>query len=87
MEDEKTKSAVVRIFEIIGEATKALPENIKTLATYLPCSRIAGMRDRLIHAYFAVDYELVWDTVKHELPELKKRLEMLKMEVDNNDPG
>lgn len=86
LRDEKTKSAVVRQFEILGEAAKAIPEKVRVLAPELPWSMIAGMRDRLIHAYFAIDYELVWDTLENELPELKARLELLQAEVkmDNN---
>jgi uncharacterized protein with HEPN domain len=80
LEDEKTKSAVVRQFEIMGEASKALPKNIKELAPDIPWSNIAGMRDRLIHAYFVVDYKLVWKTLEEELPGLRERLEMLQMD-------
>lgn len=83
--DAKTKSAVVRQFEILGEAAKAIPENIQSLVPDLPWSRIAGMRDRLIHAYFIVDYNLVWDTVKNELPALKERLETLQGELNKID--
>jgi len=83
--DAKTKSAVVRQFEILGEAAKAIPENIKSLVPDLPWSRIAGMRDRLIHAYFIVDYNLVWDTVENELPALKERLETLQGELNKID--
>ncbi len=83
--DEKTKSAVVRQFEILGEAAKAMPENIKALVPNLPWSRIAGMRDRLFHAYFVVDYNLVWDTVENELPILKERLEKLRSELKEID--
>ncbi len=55
MEDEKTKSAVVRQFEIIGEAAKAVPEDVRLLDLSIPWSSIAGMRGRLIHAYFNVE--------------------------------
>lgn len=83
--DAKTKSAVVRQFEMLGEASKAIPENIKTLVPNLPWSRIAGMRDRFIHAYFVVDYKLVWDTVENELPLLKEKLEKLWSELKETD--
>lgn len=85
LRDEKTKSAVVRQFEIVGEAAKAIPETVRVLAPELPWSMIAGMRDRLIHAYFAIDYELVWDTLENELPELKERLGLLQAEVKMDD--
>ncbi|MBN1134587.1 MAG: DUF86 domain-containing protein [Methanosarcinaceae archaeon] len=83
--DEKTKSAVVRQFEIIGEAAKAMPDSVKALAPDIPWSKIAGMRDRLIHAYFIVDYNLVWDTLGNELPNLKIRLEILQAELKKVD--
>ncbi|WP_298685129.1 DUF86 domain-containing protein [uncultured Methanomethylovorans sp.] len=65
LETRMVQDAVVRQLEILGEAAKAIPENIKSLVPDLPWSRIAGMRDRLIHAYFIVDYNLVWDTVEN----------------------
>jgi uncharacterized protein with HEPN domain len=77
LKDEKTKSAVVRQFEILGEAAKALPEDVQSMEPDVPWNRIAGMRDRLIHAYFAVDYKLVWDTIENELSALKAGLDRL----------
>jgi uncharacterized protein with HEPN domain len=77
MGDEKTKSAVVRQFEIMGEAAKAVPEEVRSLDSTIPWSNIAGMRDRLIHAYFNVDYYLVWDTLESELPNLENKIEAL----------
>jgi len=72
LSDDKTRSAVVRKLEIIGEAVKNLPESIKESAQNLSWTEMAGMRDRLIHAYFGVDYALVWKTVKGRLPEVKR---------------
>jgi len=77
LEDEKTKSAVVRQFEVIGEAAKSIPDDIKLLDNDIPWRNIAGMRDRLIHAYFNVDYDLVWDTLETELPAIERKIEML----------
>jgi uncharacterized protein with HEPN domain len=62
---------VIRKFEIIGEATKNIPKNIREKYTQIPWKDIAGMRDRLIHAYSEVDLRLVWMTIKQRLPELK----------------
>ncbi len=72
--DDKTSSAIIRKFEIIGEATRNLPENLKNNHTEIPWKGMSGMRDRLIHAYFGIDYELVWQTIKKDIPELKPRL-------------
>lgn len=57
-QDDKTSSAVIRKFEIIGEATKHIPESVKAQYPNVPWKRMAGMRDRLIHAYFGVDSQL-----------------------------
>lgn len=57
--DEKTASAVLRKFEIIGEAIKLIPEHIKDKYPEVPWKKMAGMRDKLIHGYFSVDYKLV----------------------------
>lgn len=70
MNDEKS-SAVIRKFEIIGEAAKNLPENIKQMCLDIPWKEIAGFRDKLIHFYFGIKYELVWRTIKIRIPHLK----------------
>ena len=69
--DDKTSSAVIRKFEIIGEATKNIPDKIKEKYPQIPWKDIAGMRDKLIHAYSKVDLNLVWKTIHQRLPELK----------------
>ena len=61
VEDDKTTSAVVRKLEIIGEAAKIVPETIRQKYPQVPWRNMAGMRDRIIHAYFAVDYIVVWE--------------------------
>jgi uncharacterized protein with HEPN domain len=71
IQDDKTASAVVRKFEIIGEATKMIPEFIKEKYPQVPWKDMAGMRDRLIHAYFGTDYTLVWETIKNAIPKTK----------------
>lgn len=68
--DETLKRACVRSLEIIGEASKKLPPEFKETPSAIEWRAIAGMRDRLIHAYFGVDYELVWDVLIHKIPVL-----------------
>ena len=69
--DDKTSSAVIRKFEIIGEAAKQVPENVKQEYSSVPWKEMAGMRDKLIHFYFGVNYELLWQTIKNRIPQIK----------------
>jgi len=75
--DRKTQDAVVRNLEIIGEAVKRLSTGITELHPDLPWRQIAGMRDKLIHDYFGVDLDLVWEVVEHELAELRQRIDVM----------
>ena len=73
-QDNKTQDAVVRNLEILGEAAKSLSEDLRRRHDGLPWASIAGMRDRLIHDYFGVNLDIVWDVVKNDLPSLSERL-------------
>ena len=71
------KDAVERNFEIIGEAVKNLPEDFRNKYPDIPFRQIAGMRDKLIHDYFGVDYEIIWKTITDKLPQFAKDIELL----------
>uniref|UniRef100_A0A7C4YR00 DUF86 domain-containing protein n=1 Tax=candidate division WOR-3 bacterium TaxID=2052148 RepID=A0A7C4YR00_UNCW3 len=75
--DEKTKDAVVRNLEIIGEAANQIPKEIQQKFSNVPWAQIIAMRNRMIHGYFAIDYRIVWDIVKIDIPSLKKELELI----------
>jgi uncharacterized protein with HEPN domain len=70
MRDETLKHAFVRSLEIIGEASKKIPDDFKQKYSHLEWRAIAGMRNRLIHGYFGVDYSIVWDVVTNKIPTL-----------------
>ena len=79
LKDETLKRAFVRSFEIIGEAVKQLPEEIRQNYMQIEWRLIAGIRDRLIHGYFGVDYEIVWDAIVNKIPLLEQTVrEMLE---------
>ena len=72
---------VIRRLEIIGEAVKNIPNPIRRKYKSIPWKKIAGMRDVLIHDYFEVELDLAWDTVKKDIPILKRQIEKIKKEV------
>ncbi len=72
-QDEKTIDAVVRNLEIIGEAVKHIPPEIRSKYAY-DWKSVAGLRDILIHEYFGVSIKIVWDIIQNELPELEKKV-------------
>ncbi len=75
LEDETLQRAFVRSLEVIGEAVKKLPIEFRASEPRIEWRRVAGMRDRLIHDYFGVDYEIVWDVIRKQLPDLRRVVE------------
>jgi uncharacterized protein with HEPN domain len=72
--NKEKQYAVLRALEIIGEATKHLSKELKSKYRTIPWKDIAGMRDKVIHFYFGIKLELVWQTVRDKLPELKAQI-------------
>lgn len=77
MQDATLRRAFVRSIEVIGEATKRVPTPIRRKYLQIDWKAIAGMRDRLIHDYFGIDYDLVWDVVTNKIPTLKNQIEQI----------
>ncbi|MEM4204145.1 MAG: DUF86 domain-containing protein [Candidatus Methanomethylicaceae archaeon] len=73
--DDKTTSAVMRKLEIIGEAVKQIPDEVRQKHSQVPWKEMAGMRDKLIHFYFGVDYHLVWKAITERLPQVKQEIQ------------
>lgn len=82
--DDKTSSAVLRKFEVMGEAAKNVPDDIRNAHPDIPWKEMAGMRDRLIHFYFGVDYRLVWTAIEERFPILKQALKNVLKSLDES---
>jgi len=79
--DRKTVNAVLRSLEVMGEAAKKIPEEVRTKYPEVPWKEIAGMRDKLIHEYHGVDLRIVWKTIRGDIPPLLPIFEKLAKEA------
>ncbi|NLM30108.1 MAG: DUF86 domain-containing protein [Methanomicrobiales archaeon] len=86
--DPVRQRAIVRSIEIIGEATKNISDSLKVQYPEIPWRLIAGSRDKLIHAYFEIDWRIVGDILQNEIPALEPRVQALLAEFDtpSGDP-
>ena len=75
--DRKTQDAVVRNFEVMGEAAKNISVTFKSKYPDIPWQKIAGLRDKLIHFYFGIDYKIVWNIAKKEMPGLRRQVKAI----------
>ena len=83
--DDKTRSAVVWKVETIGEASKNIPAEVKAKYEQLPWKEMAGTRDKIAHCYFGLDYEIVWQIIKEELPSIKPIIKKMLNEIREDD--
>jgi len=81
-DDDKTIFAVVRAFEIIGEAAKHIPRSVRDKYPYTDWRGMTGMRDKLIHEYFGVNLQIIWEAIQNELPELNISVRKVLESVD-----
>ncbi|MDX2213789.1 MAG: DUF86 domain-containing protein [Oculatellaceae cyanobacterium bins.114] len=82
--DPKTVFAVIRAIEVIGEAAKSIPQYIRDQYPEIPWRGFTGMRDKLIHGYFGVDLEVVWDTVQQDLAVLRPVVAQILDDISRN---
>lgn len=80
--DKKTFNAVIRSIEVIGEAAKNIPKNQRDKHPNIPWKKMAGMRDKLIHEYFGVDPEILWQVAKNDLPPLRPMIKSISKELN-----
>ena len=80
--DSKTVDAVLRNFEVIGEAAKNVPDEIRQEYDDVPWAEMAGMRDKLIHGYATVELQIVWTTIQEEIPRVKTQIESVRDELE-----
>jgi uncharacterized protein with HEPN domain len=78
VKDDKTVSAVIRKLEIVGEASKMIPQEIRDRYSDIPWGEMARMRDKLIHFYFGIDHKLLWQTAKKRIPAILPILRRIK---------
>jgi len=78
----ETQDALVRNLEIIGEASKNISKDLKIEYNHIPWKEIAGMRDKVIHFYFGVNWDIVWGAAKENLPQLKEKIEGILNKIE-----
>jgi uncharacterized protein with HEPN domain len=83
IESVQLQDSIIRRIEIIGEAVKNLPAEVKSNYPDVPWKKIAGMRDVLIHEYFGIDLELTWQVVQKDIPDLKRENLKIKQDLKN----
>ena len=82
--NQELKDSIVRRLEIIGEAVKNIPGDFKEKYPKVPWKKIAGLRDIIIHAYFNVDLDIMWNIIKKDIPDLKEKIQKIKKDLEED---
>ena len=82
VEDRKTILAVTKLIEMIGEASKAIPEESKAEYMDIPWRQMAGMRDKLTHKYYGIDLQILWDTAVNKIPLIKMPIQKMTQDME-----
>jgi len=82
VKDTKTMYATIRSLEVIGEAIKNIPDDVRKIYPEIPWRKMAGMRDKVIHEYFGVRLERIWETIKKDIPYLKPLFEKILRDLE-----
>lgn len=80
--DTKTQDAVIRNLEIIGEATKKLSDSVKQAHPQVPWREMAGMRDKMIHDYFGINYDIVWKVASDQVPKILQEIQRVRADQE-----
>lgn len=75
--DQKTIDAVIRNLEIIGEAARHIPQEVRSMSPMIEWTKIVGLRNIVSHEYFGIDYETVWDVIQNKLPSLEQQIRII----------
>jgi uncharacterized protein with HEPN domain len=82
LDNDLISDAVIKNILVIGEAIKNIPVEIRQKNPQVEWRKMAGMRDMMIHGYFSINYQIVWDVVQNKIPPLKQQVEQLLKEID-----
>jgi uncharacterized protein with HEPN domain len=83
--DKRTVFAVLWCLRVLGEAAKHIPAQVRDLYPEIPWEDMTGMRDKVVHGYFGINLEVVWDTATCDLPQVKPLVEMALREIDKQE--
>jgi len=82
LDDEKTQDAVIRNLQVMGEAVRKLSDSLTAAYPAVPWREIAGLRNRIVHDYFGINYDIIWAVIRAEIPLLLKQISKIQEQMD-----